>query len=88
MADDLLTLTRFREVLLPEIERMVDRAVDARVTPLADRMLTAMDALSQELRTLRDEYTSWSTLSGNSKHAWPPSSGRSRRSRYGRKSRN
>lgn len=60
VADELLNvLTRFhREVVLPDIERVVDERLDARITPLRDEMLSNFDAIYKKLDRLEDEYQS------------------------------
>ena len=47
MAEDLLSvLTRFHsEVVLPDLERVVDRALDSRIAPLRREMLSHLDAI-------------------------------------------
>lgn len=58
MSDELLNvLTRFhREVVLPDVERIVERVVDARIDPLRDEMLSNFDAVFKQLSGLKDEY--------------------------------
>lgn len=47
VADELFSvLTRFhREVVLPDIERVVDERLDARITPLRQEMRSNFDAI-------------------------------------------
>lgn len=58
MADELLSvLTRFhREVVVPDIERIVDAKLDARITPLRQEMLANFDAVFKRLDRLESEY--------------------------------
>lgn len=62
MAEDLLNvLTRFhREVVVPDVERIVERVVDAKVTPLREEMLANFDAVLKRLDQLESEYTALS----------------------------
>ena len=54
MADDLLgVLTRFhREVVLPDIERIVDEKIGSRIAPLREEMLGNFDALLKRFDAL------------------------------------
>lgn len=58
MAEDLLSvLTRFhREVVRPDIERIVDAKLDAKITPLRQEMLANFDAVFKRLDRLESEY--------------------------------
>ncbi|MEK6374260.1 MAG: hypothetical protein AABO58_16355 [Acidobacteriota bacterium] len=58
MADDLLkVLTRFhREVVVPDIERIVDSRFDSRLAPFRDEVLTNFDAVWKRFDRLEDEY--------------------------------
>ena len=58
MADDLIPmLTRFhREIVLPDIQRVVGDAVEASERRLRDEMQTGFDALAQRLDRLETEY--------------------------------
>jgi hypothetical protein len=58
MAEDLLSvLTRFySEVVLPDIERVVERAVGARIAPLRQEMLSHSDAIYRRFDRLESEY--------------------------------
>ena len=58
MTDDLLPiLTRFhREVVLPDIKRIVGDAVEGAERRLRDEMQTGFDALAQRLDRLETEY--------------------------------
>ena len=58
MAEDLVpVLARFhREVLLPDVKRVVAEAVEASEKRLRDEMHTLFDALSREIQDLRTEY--------------------------------
>lgn len=58
VADDLLqVLTRFhREVVLPDIERVVDERLDARISSLREEMLSNFDAIYKKLDRLESEY--------------------------------
>ena len=60
MSDDpitLATLTQFhREVLLPDVQRIVTTAVDDCERRLRDEMHTGFDALAQRLDRLETEY--------------------------------
>lgn len=60
MADDLLNvLTRFhREVVVPDIERIVDSRLEVRIGSLRDEMLTNFDAVFKRLDRLESEYHS------------------------------
>ncbi len=60
MADDLLqVLTRFhREVVLPDLERVVDARLDARISPLREEMLANFDAIGRKLDRLVIDYQS------------------------------
>ena len=51
MADDLLTtLTRFhREVVLPDVERVVDKVVTPKIDALRDEMNSHFDAIYKRL---------------------------------------
>jgi phage shock protein A len=62
MAEDLLNvLTRFhREVVVPDMERIVERAIDAKVTPLREEMLANFDAVFERLDRLESGYTALS----------------------------
>ena len=57
MKDDLLTvLTRFhREVVVPDVERIVERVVEARIVPFQREMLAGFDAAFQRLDRLESE---------------------------------
>ena len=58
MSDDLLNvLTRFhREVVVPDIERIVEAKIDAKITPLREEMLANFDAVFRRLDRLESEY--------------------------------
>ncbi|HEX2120246.1 MAG TPA: hypothetical protein VHL59_01265 [Thermoanaerobaculia bacterium] len=58
MADELLSvLTRFhREIVVPDIERIVGDAVNGAVDPLRNQMLTHFDGLYQRMARLESEY--------------------------------
>jgi predicted nuclease with TOPRIM domain len=58
MPDELLSvLTRFhREVVVPDIERIVDAKLDAKITPLREEMLANFDAVFKRLDRLESEY--------------------------------
>ena len=58
MAEDLFPiLTRFhREIVLPDIERIVGSAVEGAESRLRDEMQTGFDALGQRLDRLEIEY--------------------------------
>jgi hypothetical protein len=58
VADDLLSvLTRFhREVLLPDVERIVGNASEGTERRLRDEMQTGFDALAQKLDRFESEY--------------------------------
>ncbi len=58
MPDDFLTvLARFhRDVMLPDVERVVSTVVDTRVGSLSNEMLSHFDALYQRLDRLETEY--------------------------------
>ena len=58
MAEDLLPiLTRFhREIVLPDIERIVGNVVEGSERRLRDEMQTGFDALAQRLDKLEVEY--------------------------------
>jgi chromosome segregation ATPase len=58
MADDLWTvLTRFhREVVVPDLERIVDERLDERINPLRREMLAGFDAIYKRLDRLESEY--------------------------------
>jgi len=58
VAEDLLPiLTRFhREIVLPDIERIVGNVVEGAERRLRDEMQTAFDALAQRLDRLETEY--------------------------------
>jgi predicted nucleic acid-binding Zn-ribbon protein len=58
VGDDLVPiLTRFhREVVLPDIQRVVSDAVEASERRLRDEMQTGFDALAQRLDKLETEY--------------------------------
>ncbi len=58
MAEDLFgVLTRFhREVVVPDIERIVDARLDAKISPLHEEMLANFDAVFQRLDRLESEY--------------------------------
>lgn len=60
MADELLSvLTRFhREVVVPDIERIVDSRLDARLSPFRHEVLANFDAVFQRLDRLESEYQS------------------------------
>src|SRR6185369_11988334 len=60
MAEDLFgVLARFhREIVGPDIERIVERAIDGRVVPLREDMLANFDALFKALERLENEYQS------------------------------
>ena len=62
MADDMLSvLTRFhREIVIPDIERIVERIVDGKITPLREEMLANFDAVFKSLDRLESEYQSLS----------------------------
>jgi hypothetical protein len=56
--DDLLsTLTRFhREVVVPDIERIVDTRITGALAPLREEMLANFDAVIKHLDRLESEY--------------------------------
>jgi hypothetical protein len=58
VSDDLLSvLTRFhREVVLPDIERIVGERLDAKITPLREEMLANFDAIYKRFDRLESEY--------------------------------
>lgn len=58
MPDDLLqVLTRFhREVVLPDIERIVEAKIEAKIEPLRAEMLRNFDAVFKRLDRLETEY--------------------------------
>ncbi len=58
MSEDLIPiLTRFhREVLLPDIKRVVGEAVDGAERRLRDEMHTVFDAVAERLVSLETEY--------------------------------
>ena len=58
MTDDLLpVLTRFhREVMYPEMKRLVEATVEASERRLRDEMQTQFDALSKRMERLETEY--------------------------------
>ena len=58
MADDLLSvLTRFhRDVVLPDLERVVDERLEGIIQPLRDEMLSNFDAVFERLDRLESEY--------------------------------
>jgi hypothetical protein len=60
MAEDLLcVLTRFHsEVFVPDIERIVDRALDGRIAPLRQEMRSHFDAIHARFDRLENEYAS------------------------------
>jgi polyhydroxyalkanoate synthesis regulator phasin len=62
MPDDLLSvLTRFhREVVVPDIERIVDARLDAKLSPFRQEMLANFDAVFKRLDRLESEYASLS----------------------------
>ena len=62
MPDELFSiLMRFhREVVLPDIERIVGGVVDSRVTALRDEMLSNFDAVYKRFDRLESEYHSLS----------------------------
>lgn len=62
MPDDLLrVLSRFhREVVLPDIERIVDARLDAKFSPFRAEMLANFDAVFKRLDRLESEYQSLS----------------------------
>ena len=63
MADDPLTLAvlaKFhREVILPDIERVVADRVDGAERRLRDEMRSLFDSLSRQIQELRTEYRSF-----------------------------
>lgn len=58
MTEDLLpVLAKFhREVLLPDVKRVVAEAVEASERRLRDEMQTLFDSLAHELKNLREQY--------------------------------
>ena len=58
MPDDLLSvLTRFhREVVVPDITRIVDERFGSHLSPFRDEVLTNFDAVFKRLDRLEDEY--------------------------------
>lgn len=58
MAEDLIqTLTRFhREVVMPDVVRVIDRAFEEKLTPFRDEVLTNFDAVYKRFDDLAIEY--------------------------------
>jgi hypothetical protein len=66
MADDLLgVLTRFhREVVLPDIERIVDERISSEIAPFWQEMLSHFDAIHKRFDRLETQYGSTVIPSG------------------------
>lgn len=58
MSEDLIqTLTRFhREVVMPDVVRVIDRAFEEKLTPFRDEVLTNFDAVYKRFDDLAIEY--------------------------------
>jgi len=58
VSEDLIqTLTRFhREVVMPDVVRVIDRAFEEKLTPFRDEVLTNFDAVYKRFDDLAIEY--------------------------------